>query len=162
MPVVQQATSCGNTNEDAGATSIKMVASIVGEDKMVVMVTVESENYSLIPMNPSQGLADEIVEMNEEQESWSLIEGLSWDYILFRSSSTVTGIKDHLKVLWQQAMRIPICALSVNIRSAGAWKLLCMLPSMLLARDAQRGGKKGGGEMKRKFKCFLAYQRKTL
>ena len=75
-----------------------------------------------------------------------------------RCPSTVLGIKDHLKAVWQQAMMIPLRALSANIADEGAWKLLFLLPSMLLARDAQRGGKKGSGEIKRKFKRFLAYQ----
>ena len=93
-----------------------------------------------------------------ERESWGLVEGLSWDDILQRCPSTVLGIKDHLKAVWQQAMMIPLRALSANIADEGAWKLLFLLPSMLLARDAQRGGKKGSGEIKRKFKRFLAYQ----
>ena len=93
-----------------------------------------------------------------ERESWGLVEGLSWDDILQRCPSTVLGIKDHLKAVWQQAMMIPLRALSANIADEGAWKLLFLLPSMLLARNAQRGGKKGSGEIKRKFKRFLAYQ----
>ena len=95
--------------------------------------------------------------VDKERESWALIDSLSWDDILSRCPHTVVGIKDHLKALWQQAVRVPLRALSSDISDESAWKLLFLLPSMLLMKDVQQGGKKGGGEIKRKFRRFWTF-----
>ena len=66
-------------------------------------------------------------------------------------------IKEYLKPLWQEAMRIPLRALSHNPSDETAWKLLFLLPSALLSRDSSRGGKSGAGEERKKFKNFLQF-----
>ena len=66
-------------------------------------------------------------------------------------------MKDYLKSLWQQALRIPLQCLAVNASDVGAWKLLFLMPSMLLTRDVRQRGEKGSAEIKKKFRMFLDF-----
>ena len=92
-----------------------------------------------------------------ERRAWSLVEGLTWEEVFQRCPSTVVNVKDYLKSLSQQALRIPLQCLAVNASDVGAWKLLFLMPSMLLTRDVRRGGKKGSAEIKKKFRMFLDF-----
>ena len=141
------------------------VGDLEGEEGLVVGPTCDGVGPSPVSVtveSSSSSSAAGSSSVDKERESWALIDSLSWDDILSRCPHTVVGIKDHLKALWQQAVRVPLRALSSDISDESAWKLLFLLPSMLLMKDVQRGGKKGGGEIKRKFRRFLDFQWATL
>ena len=93
-----------------------------------------------------------------ERKAWSMVESLDWEEILQRCPMTAVSVRDYLKPLWLQALRLPLRCLSVNVSDIGAWKLLFLLPSMLLSRaNRQRGGKYGKGEIRSKFRQFLDF-----
>ena len=113
-------------------------------------------------VGPVAGVQSSQDDCQSEREAWTMVESLSWDFILQTCPHTVTSIRDYLLALWNQALRIPLRCLASNISDEGAWKLLFLLPAMLLSKDSRRGGKKGSGDIKRKFRRFLDFNWKPL
>ena len=148
--------ACVHSQVDADGSDLAVAELPTGdvEARMETPVSVVSEGS--LP-SPTVGVDGSSIP-DAERKAWSLVEGFSWDDILGRCPSTVASVRDYLKPLWIQALRLPLQCLSRCASDEGAWKLLFLLPSMLLTRATrQRGGKKGQGEVRKKFRQFLDF-----
>ena len=65
--------------------------------------------------------------------AWALVEALSWEEVLQRCLLTVVNIRDYVKPLWLQALRLPPSLLVADIDDEGGGL------EVILARDVHRG-----------------------
>ena len=72
-------------------------------------------------------------------------------------AGSVQSIHSGVKAIFQSCCAIPLKRISVNAYDETLWKLLFLIPRIVLSHLA-RGGKKKGGNIKETYRRFFAYQ----
>ena len=96
--------------------------------------------------------------MDRESIGWSFIQSISTEELLKSlPPRTVQSIPSKLKSLFQDCCSIPLSQLALDSSDVKAWKLLLLIPKMILT-PLGRSGKSHTSGIKARYKLFLEYR----
>ena len=100
--------------------------------------------------------------LDVESEAWRFIDALPVEDILNAlPPRSIRRIPSYLRSLFQECCKIPLRKIEEEPSNDTGWKLLMLLPRMLLQPHA-RGGKVGNKEVKARYQCFLNFHWKDM
>ena len=125
--------------------------------------TAPSSNRSQDDLHSPNVLGGSLVsDLDVEIEGWQYIAGLLVEDILHAlPPRSIRRIPLCLRSLFQECCNIPLRKIEEDPSNDAGWKLLLLLPKMLLQPHA-RGGKVGNREVKARYQRFLNFHWKDM
>ena len=126
------------------------------------LLSSSNEDGCPCPQSLEQADDDGIMPLDVQRRAWETIDSLSVDEIL-RSlpPRTVQHMPYCLRTLFQECCSVPLSKISEDPGYDGGWKLLMLLPRMIM-RPHPREGRSGIKEIKAIYHRFLGFHSKEL